>query len=148
MTDQDQPITPDDSSTDGPETPAAAADTAPETPEVAKSREARQRVELRETRAKLERMQKAEVERHATGKLAQTSDVWLDGLTVDAVCDEDGDIDPAKVDEAIDALLAAHPHWAKPKLYVTQQRGLQSGATAPAVRTEPSWADALRPGRD
>jgi hypothetical protein len=133
--------TPDDI---GAKPPAEVTETT-EMAEPRKSREAKQRIELRETRARLERLQKTEVERMATGKLADPSDVWLDGLTVDAVLDDEGDVDPARVDQAIKELIEKRPHWRVQRSPI--RRGLLSGASSPADYRQPSWADALRQGK-
>jgi hypothetical protein len=44
--------------------------------------------------------------------LTDPSDLWKHGVTLDSVRGEDGEIDPAKVDLAVDACVQAHPHWA------------------------------------
>jgi hypothetical protein len=113
-----------------------------------KSREARNRAELRETRARIERMQRAEVERLAVGKLADPGDLWLGGLTIDELLDGRGDVDTPKVASAIDSLIAAHPHWGAPKPKESPRYSrLQSGVSKPADYTPANWANALRPGR-
>jgi hypothetical protein len=90
-------------------------------------------------------MQRAEIERIAAGKLAEPSDLWLDGLTMDAVLNDQGDVDPARVDQAISALLEKRPHWRAPGRPPIRH-GLQSGASKPDYR-QSNWADPLRPGR-
>jgi hypothetical protein len=133
-----------DPSPPAPDESGAQRDSAPEN-EAPKSREAKQRIELRETRARLERMQRAEIERMATGKLADPSDVWLDGLTVDAVLNDQGDVDPVRVDQAIKELIEKRPHWRVQRSPV--RHGLHSGASKPADYQQSTWADALRQGR-
>ena len=108
-----------------------------------KSRDAKNRIELKQTKERLERMQRREIERLAADKLSDPQDVWLAGVAVGDVCNEEGDVDPELVGKAIDALVEKHPHWqaSRPE---TPRRGLTSGATSPAQRRAPSWADALR----
>ena len=154
MSDEQSQPNPDETAGNDPDqSPQAPAesgsehDSEPET-ESPKSREAKQRVELRETRARLERMQRAEVERIAAGKLADPGDVWLGGLSVDAVLNDAGDVDSSKVASAIDTLLSEHPHWSTPKPRQPPRYSRpQSGASSPDKHISPSWANALRPGQ-
>ena len=122
-----------------------AADTADDTTK-GSSRDARNRVELKATKERLERMQRSEVERIAATKLASAADVWLDGLTVEALLNDDGDLDPEKLEAHLDALLEARPHWrAAPKAGQHPRRGLmQSGAVSAGQQQSPSWANAIR----
>lgn len=83
------------------------------------SREAaRYRRKLRETETerdqlaqRIESLQRSEVERHA-GHLARPSAIWAAGVTVSEVLNENGDVDPNKVTEAViaaaDQLGLAH----------------------------------------
>ena len=137
MTEQPEPI----ENTDPAATPEP--DTGePEAPP--RSKDARNRVELRETRARLERLQRREIERIAAEKMADAADLWTGGVTVDDVLDDQGDIDDDKVHAAVDGLLEQRPHWAAPKPEPHKRHtGLTSGAGRP--RTPPSnWAAALR----
>ncbi|MEN3223390.1 hypothetical protein PUR22_21335 [Mycolicibacterium porcinum] len=94
-------------------------------------------------RALVEAMQADEVARLAAGRLADPTDLFRDGATVANLCDDDGRVDPARVDAAIHEVLQAHPHWA----LLSPYRGpLRSGA-AP-IRLEPpnkTFADAFTP---
>ena len=110
------------------------------------SRDARNRVELKAAKERLKRMQRSEVERIAATKLASAADVWLDGLTLDALLNEDGDLDAEKLDAHLDALLEARPHWkSAPKAGLHPRRGgMQSGAVSPGQQRSPSWASAIR----
>ena len=53
-------------------------------------------------------LQRAEVERLASAKLAKPAGVWSAGATVDELLDDDGNVDPAKVDEAVAAAIATN----------------------------------------
>jgi hypothetical protein len=109
-----------------------AADESSEEPEIS-ARDERYRQRLRESEAEstrlreiVESMQRAEVERLAADRLADSSDLFIKASLADML-DQDR-VDPAKVNAAIDRLLADHPHWAAP---VTRYRGpLRSGATS------------------
>jgi len=91
-------------------------------------------------------MQRSEVERIAATKLASAADVWLDGLTMEALLNDDGDLDADKLDAHLDALLEARPHWkAAPKSGQQPRRGgMHSGAVPPGQHQSPSWANAIR----
>lgn len=110
------------------------------------SRDARNRVELKATKERLERMQRSEVERIAGTKLASAADVWLDGLTLDALLNDDGDLDADKLEQHLDALLEARPHWrAAPKAGQPPRRGgRHSGALSAGQQQSASWSSAIR----
>lgn len=92
----------------------------------------------------VEAMQADEVARLAAAQLADPADLFRDGLTVAALCGDDGRVDPARVDAAIHEVLQAHSHWAAP---VAAYRGpLHSGATPiPLVPPSKKFADAFTP---
>jgi hypothetical protein len=120
---------PAETSPDAPEGDGAVCDqgNAPEsTPEEGErdesgryvSREAASyRRRLRETEAErdrlreqLDRVQRAEVERLASGAgLAVASDVWLHGATPQTLCREDGTVDPDTVTGVVEAILRDRP---------------------------------------
>lgn len=68
-----------------------------------------ERDQLRET---LTAMQRAEVERLAGGdrRMADGSDLWRHDVTLDDLIGDDGQIDPTKVDNAVQGVLKASPH--------------------------------------
>ncbi len=81
---------------------------------------ARYRRSLRDTEAerdslrdRLTTLQRAEVERIATADdgLARADDLWLSGLDLASLLDDDGNVDTIKVREAVAAVLEARPHW-------------------------------------
>lgn len=57
--------------------------------------------------------QRREVERLAGGVrgLADAADLWKDGTELVDLLDEAGDVDPARVTEAVKVTVTAHPHW-------------------------------------
>lgn len=91
--------------------------------------------------AKVELMQRGEVERIAANVLADPADVWREGLDLDQLHDDAGNIDPRKVAAAVRALGQAHPHWVRPRRPAGD--GLRSGATGKQVTEQSSWANAL-----
>lgn len=76
-----------------------------------RSRDAKTRLELRETKARLERMQRAEAERIARDHLADPTDMWVAGVSVNDLLDERGDLDTEKITATVEQLIEAHPHW-------------------------------------
>lgn len=106
------------------------------------SEAAKYRKRLRDTeterdtlRGRVETLQRAEIERLVTGKLADPSDLWRDGAQLDDVLDDDGNVDSDKVNDLANSLLKAHAHWAAPRVRRTLT-GLHSGASvsqAPAA---------------
>jgi hypothetical protein len=83
------------------------------------SREAKYRTQLRAAEAerdqlkeRLERRDKADVERMIQSKLIDPADLWAAGVTLADVCDPDtGEISPQLVDEAVTRVVKQHPHW-------------------------------------
>ncbi|TDT30887.1 hypothetical protein [Naumannella halotolerans] len=72
--------------------------------------EAKYRAQLRDTEAerdrlaaRLETMQRNQVEQIAADTLATPAGLWASGVTLDDLTDTDGDIDRAKVDTAVKA---------------------------------------------
>jgi hypothetical protein len=98
-------------------------------------------------RGTIEAMQRAEVARlaSASGRLADASDLFRDGAALADMCGEDGRVDPARVDSAVDGVLEQHPHWQAARL--PYRGALHSGATS--VRFEQptkKFVDAFQPG--
>ncbi|MBS1696096.1 MAG: hypothetical protein JST91_28205 [Actinobacteria bacterium] len=114
------------------------------------NREARYRVERNEARdqlsaanARIERMQRAEVQRLASDGLSHPEDLFsLSGNDVADYLTETGDIDAAKVAADVAEILAERPGLRKnaPAFDPSQGRG---GKTPPPQR-EPSWSDLLK----
>jgi hypothetical protein len=119
-----EPDTAAEAATDTPpeETPPAAEESEPE-PETPHSREARYRQQLRtveaerdQLRDRLERHDRAEVERLAEGKLADPADVWRGGVELADLLDDSGELDPDLIGAAISKVIAEHPHWQRGKI--------------------------------
>jgi len=93
-------------------------------------------------KARLETLQRGEVERLVADRLADPADVWRDGATIDSLVDGDGNIDPKRVDELTKSLLAAHAHWG-----ITRHKpaGFQSGAAAQTFPRRDSFTAAFAP---
>jgi hypothetical protein len=96
------------------------------------SREAKYRIALRSAEAerdqlkeRLERHDRADVERMIAGKLIDPTDLWAAGVTLADLVDDSGEISPQLVDEAVERTIKAHPHWkhspAAPSNLVTSQ---------------------------
>ena len=110
-----------------------------------RNREQRYRQQLRATEAerdqlreRLERRDKADIERMIAGKMIDPADLWAGGITLADVLDPDtGEISPQLVDEAVGRTVKQHPHWrysaAAPASQVTSPHG---GVTA---EEQPTW---------
>ena len=125
-TETEQPgVAPEDSTAPETDTPTTEG-TEPEgteSPEPQSKREARYRLQLRETEAerdtlaaRVETMQRAEVERLAADVIAKPDALWASDTTLADLLDDDGQVDRDKV--------AAAAHAAKEKL------GLEIGEAA------------------
>lgn len=98
---------------------AGAVPDVAEDPAPASSREAAaHRVRARTAEAardvlaeRVARMQRAEVERLLTARLASPADLWLAGVELGEVLDDQGEVDVGKVDARSVEVLTAHPHW-------------------------------------
>jgi hypothetical protein len=55
------------------------------------------------------------VEALAGDKLVDGADVWTGGVELAGLLDDDGDVDAAKVEATIAALVQAKPHYAQPR---------------------------------
>lgn len=94
-----------------------------------------------EARQRVEALLVREAERVAATALSQPTDLWLDGAHVaDLLSDDGSDVDPAKVQGIIDALVAARPGLAKQP----EPRPL-SGVHRPGLAERPkaTFADAV-----
>lgn len=114
-------------------------------------RDNRYRARLRDSESEVERLrgtieslQRAEVARLASAKLGDPADLFRDGAGLADMCGDDGTVDPAKVDNAVNGVLAAHPYWRAP---LAPYRGpLRSGATSVTVdQPSKTFVDAFRP---
>lgn len=98
--------------------------------------------------ARIAELRTAEVEQVVTDsrKLADAKDLWLSpGLTLDALLGDDGNIDKQLVNEAVDELLAAKPHWRNP--IGAPSSAVNGNGTIPSPgQALPSWMDVIRGG--
>lgn len=100
---------------------------------------AKYRGQLRDAEARIERMQRAEIERLAGESLAMPGDLFsLSGNDVADYLNDNGDVDPAKVDADLAAILTERPGLKRPAPAADRSQGL--GATA---ETRPSDFDGL-----
>ncbi len=112
----------------------------------AKGREnSKLRERLRDTTAKLETMQRREVERIASQHLADGADFWRDGAEITDLLDEDGNIDAAKVDATAKALLESHRHWRKGVPAAPPASTVTSDGKIGGAPRGNSFEDAFRP---
>jgi len=115
---------------------------------------ARYRRRLRDTeaerdqlRGRVEHLQRGEIERLAAGRLTDPADIWRDGAQLADLTNDDGHIDPAKVNATLDALLKAHGHWGIQQSYTAppRQGSLRSGASTPAAPRRDAFTKAFAP---
>ena len=90
-------------------------------------------------RGQLETMQRAEVERLAAEHLATPTDLWLTGTALPDLVADNGNVDPAKVNDTTKQILTDRPGWRR------QSASFDGGVRATAPNTGPTWHDALRP---
>lgn len=93
-------------------------------------------------------MRRSEIQRFVADQLADPADLFRDGLVVADLIDDAGHIDPVKLSNAVDRVLAEHPHWRKP---IAPYRGpMFSGSTNTRGIDTPAkgFADAFAPKRD
>lgn len=79
---------------------------------------AKYRRQLRDTQAERDRLatqvegyHRAEVERLAAARLIDARDIWAGGLQLADVLNDGGQVDPARVAQAVADLAATRPHW-------------------------------------
>lgn len=142
------------------ETPAAdpsqmldpTESTDPPTDERGGNREAaRYRMRLREAETqrdalsgRLETMQRAEAQRLAERHLVDGADLWRgDGINLDTLLDDNGDVDPHAVAKHAKIVAAKHPHWKRTFGRRPSAGELRSGATSPDYHRPQTWADIL-----
>ena len=94
-------------------------------------------VERDQLRDRVERHDRAEVERLVGDRLLDAADIWTNGTDLEALRDEDGAIDSERVDEAIKSLVAAKPHYGPPAT------NFHGGARRP-VKQPASFGEALK----
>ncbi len=120
-----------------------------DTGESSNSEAARYRRRLRETeaerdalRTRVESYQRADVERRISDALETPADVWLTGVQLSDVCDENGEIDEHELDQVVLAVTTEHPAWRKrERLGIDPDQGKKS-----EHYRSPSWTGLLRAG--
>ena len=131
---------------------APAAETAPETPDgdplaAARREAADRRVKLKAAEeanaqlvAKVEQLQRAEVERLAAATLATGADLFLDGAELASFLDEEtGDVSPDAVSAAAAKIVEARPGLARPAA-----SGFDGGARRSPAAPAPTFAESLK----
>ncbi|MCP3811381.1 hypothetical protein B7435_23675 [Mycolicibacterium peregrinum] len=143
---EDTPVAADQTPETAPSAADASAPNRAGEPSEESSREAHRdaikyRTQLREAEARIERMQRAEIERLASSRLSHADDLFnLSGNAVADYLTEAGDVDPDKVAADIAEILAERPGLRRPAPAADRSQGF--GANA---ETKPSWDDLLRP---
>jgi hypothetical protein len=98
---------------------------------------------------RLEAVRHNEIQRVAADHLVDPADIWSAPADLDALTDEYGVVDVAKVTAAAEALLADKPHLGtnyRPVVKPPTDRPIESlrpGASAPEQKSETTWAGAL-----
>lgn len=103
--------------------------------------------ELEKARATVSAHNRQAAETLAAGKMANGADLWVAGVDLDQLIDDEGKVDPARVADAVDAVLGERPHWAVPK---PAQGGFDGGArrhAEPEPDRDETWAKVLQPTR-
>jgi len=91
--------------------------------------------------AQVDARDRADVERLAGAKLADPSDLWqAGGVELTALRGDDGALEPERVEAAVDAVIAARPHWAK----LAPTPSFDGGARATPAPAGPSFGAALK----
>jgi hypothetical protein len=152
VSDSETTTTPVTDNTTAPAAAQSAAVDAPDGDDPKANREAaKYRRRLRETEAerdslaqRVERMQRAEVERISAERLAEPDDLWTFGTALADVLTDDGDVNADAVQAAVEALLTARPRLAKavPVPFPDLAQGVRQTTSSPV-----SWSDAINPKR-
>lgn len=95
-------------------------------------------------RGRLDVLQRAEVERIATGDdgLARADDLWLSGANLAELLDDNGNVDHGRVREAVAAILVDRPHWRR-----AAPVGFDGGVRQPAPAAGVSMQQLLQGGK-
>lgn len=102
----------------------------------------RYRGERDEARALVEQFQRREVERLAGEHLAMAQDFWLSGNEIGDYLDEQGSVDPAKVEA--DALLLLEERPGLGQFHRAGYDPTQGQGSIPKAPSEPTFADLFR----
>jgi hypothetical protein len=145
------PETPADQAPEPNPSPALeSAENAPDTNDVAAIRRqaASYRRQLRgaETerdglREQLDTRDRADVERLAGATMADGRDLWVAGVELAALRDDDGTLSVELVEQAVADVLEQRPHWRK-----ARTPSFDGGARTPVPALGPSFGEALKRG--
>lgn len=112
------------------------------------SEAAKYRVRAKQAEARVEelaqrvaRLQQAEVDRLASAQLSDPDDLRVFGTTVADLVNEAGDLDPALVEAAVEALLERKPTLARG--YVGDVDGFDGGSRQGVSKSSASWSSVL-----
>jgi hypothetical protein len=120
------------------------------TPDLAALRKeaAGHRRKLREAEAERDRlagivhsMLRNEVERRAEQRMHRGDDIWSAGVELGELLDEDGALDLAKVDAAVERVIKERPHWSRLRPTGAADQGARGSTSSPGI----TWQEALRP---
>lgn len=95
-------------------------------------------------RERLSTMQRNEIQRMASDKLVDPTDLWSTGATVNDYLDDDGNLDPDKLNTAIGVILEAKPHW-RQKSGLPNARECAGGVEIKGGNEDQSFSSAFRP---
>lgn len=88
---------------------------------------------------RLEAAQRRDVERIAADLLGDPKDLWLGGVQVAEVLDDEGQVDRERLDARIAEVLTEHPSW---KRFVVPS--FDGGVRTSSPRPAPTFGDLLR----
>lgn len=91
--------------------------------------------------ARVARLQTSEVARLASARMADADDLRVHGVQVVDLLDDDGEVDEAKVEAAVDALLTKRPRLAAD--YEPEHDTLDGGARRTTSSGGASWGGVL-----
>ncbi|MBM7807657.1 hypothetical protein JOD57_003494 [Geodermatophilus bullaregiensis] len=106
------------------------------------------RRKLRDAEAERDRLasavttyQRRDAEALVGSRLLSPADLWVAGAKLEDLLADDGTVDPAKVDAAVDTVLEARPHWKPQGPRVPRDMG--QGQRGGTVGGGTSWADVI-----
>lgn len=86
--------------------------------------------------------QRRDAEALVGDKLLSASDLWVAGIELKDLLGDDGNVDKAKVDEAVDKLLTDRPHWAPKRPGVPRDMG--QGRRGGSVGGDVTWGTVIK----
>jgi hypothetical protein len=120
----------------------------PESTRAARREAAAHRVRAREVEAerdrlaaRIDRQDTAEVERMAAETMSDPTDLWMRSR-LDAMRDDNGELDPERVRAEIERVLSERPHWAKREPVVNFHDGVRMPPEA--MQRSPGFGDAIK----